>query len=554
MNLDATSRLHWQKKVHTNLDVRRSLALGWLDVSGRFAVSGLKSYDVVIIGSGVGGALTARNLAENGVSVLLLERGDVLPREDDNWSVQAVFNDKKYTAHDTWYDKEAKPFRPAIYYYVGGSSKFYGASMVRLRERDFGEVEHQGGVSPAWPVSYAEMAPYYDRAEELFGVRGIQGADPTDPPRDMAFPWPPIGDEPAIASMAQRLAAQGLHPAPLPQSIFRPPQGGCIRCGTCDGFPCKVDSKGDAEICGVHPAVATGRVQLVTRALARRLLLSADGKRVEQVEYERDGVMERASGGLFVVSCSAVNSAALLLQSACSAAPTGAANSSGAVGRHYMAHNNTALMAISARRNPTVFQKTISVNDFYFGDKEFPYPMGNAQLLGKLRAGMLTASSPLVPQWISTTLANRSVDWWVMSEDLPNPQNRVTVEGERVTLAYTPNNRPAHFKLVHRVSRMMRRAGFPLILTKTVGTLSTSHQCGTVRFGADPSKSALDQYCRSFDHSNLFVIDSSFFPSSSAMNPALTIAAQALRASDHMLSADLGVQRSATPVRVSMKA
>ncbi len=517
-------------------------------------MSGLKSYDVVIVGSGIGGGLVARNLAENGVSVLMLERGDVLPREPDNWSVQAVFNDKKYTAHDTWYDKEAKPFRPAIYYYVGGSSKFYGASMVRLRERDFTALEHEGGVSPAWPVSYRDMMPYYDRAEHIFGVRGIQGSDPTDPPRDTAFPWPPIGDEPAVASMARRLAAQGLHPAPLPQSIFRPPQGGCIRCGTCDGFPCQVDAKGDAEICGVRPAMATGRVELVTRALARRLLLSPDGKRVERVEYERDGVVEQASAGVFVVACSAVNSAALLLRSASAAAPAGAANSSGVVGRHYMAHNNTALMAVSAKRNPTVFQKTISVNDFYFGDTEFPYPMGNAQLLGKLRAGMLTASNPLVPQWISSRLAERSVDWWVMSEDLPDPQNRVSVDGERITLAYTPNNRPAHFKLVSRVSRMMRRAGFPLILTKTVGTLSTSHQCGTVRFGTDPGQAALDQYCRSFDHSNLFVVDSSFFPSSSAMNPALTIAAQALRASDHMLAADFGVRRPAAAIPVQVQA
>ena len=515
-------------------------------------MDGAKSYDVVIVGGGVGGGLVARNLAENGVSVLLLERGGVLPREDDNWSVQAVFNDKKYTAHDTWYDKDAKPFRPAIYYYVGGSSKFYGASMVRLRERDFGELAHEGGVSPAWPVSYAEMSPYYDRAEQIFGVRGIEGTDPTDPPRAMPFPWAPIGDEPVIAHVAARLKAQGLHPAPLPQSIFRPPQGGCVRCGTCDGFPCKVDSKGDAEICGVRPAVATGRVELVTHALARRLSLSPDGKRVEHVEYERDGVVERASGALFVVACSAVNSAALLLRSASAAAPNGAANSSGVVGRHYMAHNNTALMAVSLKLNPTVFQKTISVNDFYFGDPEFPHPMGNAQLLGKLRAGMLTASNPLVPQWVSTRLSDRSVDWWVMSEDLPDPQNRVTVDGDRITLAYTPNNRPAHFKLVDRVSRMMRRAGFPLILTKTVGTLSTSHQCGTVRFGADPATAALDPYCRAFDQANLFVVDSSFFPSSSAMNPALTIAAQALRASDHMLATDLGVQRSAaaTPVRV----
>ncbi len=500
-----------------------------------------RSYDVVIVGSGVGGGVVARNLAERGVSVLLLERGGVLPREDDNWSVQATFGQKKYTAHDTWYDKAGAAFRPAIYYWVGGSSKFYGASMVRLREQDFEELPHEGGLSPAWPIRYAELAPFYDRAEDMFGVRGLLGTDPTEPPHRGPYPWPPIGDEPVVADMVRRIAAQGLRPFPLPQSILRPPQGSCIRCGTCDGFACKVDGKGDAEICAVRPALATGRVALLTHALARRLILSPDGKRVAAVEYERDGAIEQASGALFVVSCSAVNSAALLLRSANAAAPNGAANSADLVGRHYMAHNNTALMAVSTRRNPTVFQKTVSVNDFYFGDADYPHPMGNAQMLGKLRSGMLTASNPLIPQWLSVRLAERSLDWWVMSEDLPDPENRVTVAGDRITLTYTPNNRPAHFMLVKRVARMMRRAGFPLILTKTVGTVSTSHQCGTVRFGRDPSKAALDPYCRSFDQSNLFVVDASFFPSSAAMNPALTIAAQALRSSDHMLSRDLGV-------------
>ena len=513
-------------------------------------MAGAHSFDVVIVGSGVGGGVVARNLAEHGLSVLMLERGDVLPREDDNWSVQAVFFDKKYTAHDTWYDKAGNPFRPAIYYYVGGSSKFYGASMVRLRERDFDVVEHEGGISPAWPISYRELAPFYDRAEEMFGVRGIAGTDPTEPPRDMPFPVTPIGDEPFIADMVRRIKRQGLRPYPLPQSLFRPPQGTCIRCGTCDGFPCKVDGKGDAEICGVRPALQTGRVSLVTRALARRLILSNDGRRVEAVEYEERGEIKLATGALFVVACSAVNSAALLLKSASAVAPQGAANSSGVVGRHYMAHNNTALMAVSHRYNDTVFQKTVSVNDFYFGDKDYPYPMGNAQLLGKLRAGMLTAASPLVPRWFSMMLTNRSIDWWVMSEDLPDPQNRVTVEDERITLTYTPNNRASHFRLVKRIARMMRKAGYPMILTKTVGTLSTSHQCGTVRFGTDPAYAALDTYCRAFDQSNLFVVDASFFPSSSAMNPALTIAAQALRASDHMLSQDFGVTLAASRVPV----
>ena len=269
--------------------------------------------------------------------------------------------------------------------------------MVRLRQRDFEELSHEGGISPAWPISYDDLAPFYDRAEAMFGVRGLLGTDPTEPPHSRDFEWPPIGDEPVIADMVRRIAAQGLRPFPLPQSILRPPQGSCIRCGTCDGFACKVDGKGDAEICAVRPAVATGRVDLLTHAVARRLVLSPDGKRVESVEYERDRTVERATGALFVVSCSAVNSAALLLRSANAAAPKGAANASDLVGRHYMAHNNTALMGVSTRRNPTVFQKTVSVNDFYFGDSDYPHPMGNAQLLGKTPGRNADRKQPACP-------------------------------------------------------------------------------------------------------------------------------------------------------------
>lgn len=498
------------------------------------------NFDVVIVGSGVGGGVSALNLAKNGASVLILERGGQLPREDDNWDIGAVFHRKKYTAHDVWYDKDDQPFRPAVYYYIGGCSKFFGASMVRLRERDFESLEHEEGTSPAWPIRYSDLAPYYDKAETLFSVRGKLGTDPTEPPHKQDYPFPPIGHENHIESLVLRMQRQGLKPFPLPQSILPSPQGNCIRCGTCDGFPCKVDSKGDAEICAVKPALETGRVELQTNAYVRRLLLAPDGRAVVGVEYDQNGEIRVARGKIFIISCSAVNSAALLLRSENTATSKGAANSHDLVGRHYMAHNNTALMAVSWKRNPTVFQKTVSLNDFYFGENGYRFPMGNAQLLGKLKSGMLTADNPLIPEWLGAKLAARSVDWWVMSEDLPAPENRVMVDNNRIKLVYTPNNRKAHYRLVRSISRTMRRAGYPFILTKTVGTLSTSHQCGTVRFGSSPEQAPLDEFCRAFDQQNLFVIDSSFFPSSTAMNPALTIAAQALRATDHMLATDFG--------------
>ena len=499
--------------------------------------------DVLVIGSGIGGATLARRLTEQGAHVLMLERGPFLPREADNWSLDAVFRQKKYTTTETWLGRNGRPFRPAIYYYVGGSSKFYGCNLLRFRERDFDDVEHLDGVSPAWPITYKDLSPYYDTAEAMYRLHGQAGADPTDPPRLHPFPFEPVVSEPPVGRLVDALRRRGVNPFPQPAAIELPPDGHCIRCNTCDGYPCKIGAKNEAETCGVEPALRTGRLELRTETYARRLILAADGRRVTGVEVESGGTVETLTAPVIVVACSAVNSAALLLRSATDAAPAGVANRSGVVGRHYMAHNNTALMAVGVRRNPTVFQKTIVIHDFYFGSERFRFPLGALQLLGKLQAGMLTASNPFVPAFASTELARRSFDWWVMSEDLPDPDNRVTLEGGKIKLSVRQNNLRAHRALVSECSRLLRRAGLPLIITKLMDVGSTSHQCGTVRFGTDPEKAALDPFCRAFDHPNLFVVDASFFPSSAAVNPALTIAAQALRVADHMLVNDLHVGR-----------
>ncbi len=236
------------------------------------------------------------------------------------------------------------------------------------------------------------------------------------------------------------------------------------------------------------------------------------------------------------VACGAVNSALLLLRSANSAHPNGLANGSGLVGRNYMVHNNTALMAVDPlHKNPTIFQKSMAVNDFYFNGPDFNYPMGNIQLLGKLQAGMLTAAVPLVPHPILQGMANRSVDWWVMSEDLPDPDNRVTLGADdSVRVRWKPNNRVAHEKLIAAAKQMMQRAGYPFVAVQRMGIDTNSHQCGTLRFGEDPAASVLDPYCRTHEIENLYVVDSSFFPSSAAVNPALTITAQALRVAEYM--------------------
>jgi choline dehydrogenase-like flavoprotein len=500
--------------------------------------------DVIIVGSGVGGGIVARRLAEHGVQVLLLERGNAVPREARNWDVATVFFDKRYKAKETWYDRTGKPFDPGACYNVGGATKFYGAAMFRLRERDFEAVEHHEGTSPAWPIRYSDLEPYYDEAETIFGVHGDDSLDPSAPPRRNPYPFPPIPSEPVIAELQSQLSRVGFLASPLPLAVDRRPGGGCILCATCDGFPCKLAAKNDAETCAVEPALKTGNVELRTGALAHRLILSPNGKTVEAVEVDLGGQVHLLKAPLIIVAASAVNSAALLLRSACDAAPQGAANSSGVVGRHYMVHNQSALIGLALKRNPTKFQKTLAINNFYFGDDQTPYPMGQVQMLGKLQGGMLSANIPYLPKFVGSELARHSVDWIVLSEDLPDPENRVTVRNDKIHLSVKLNNLWGHDRLVKKMKRALQQSGYPLVLTKSLVAHATAHQCGTVRFGSEPTQAALDSFCRSYDHSNLFVVDASFFPSSAAVNPALTIAAQALRAADHILATDLKVVRN----------
>jgi choline dehydrogenase-like flavoprotein len=498
------------------------------------------SPDILVIGSGMGGGALAYGLKGGDARVLVVERGERLPREPENWSVEEVFGRRRYRSVDTWLDRDGRPFNPGIHYYVGGNTKVYGAAMVRLRREDFGELAHPGGVSPAWPITYDELEPWYGLAEQMMWVQGEAGCDPTEPPRSSAYPRPPIAHDPAIARLAGRLAREGLHPFPLPAAIDQGPSGTCIRCRTCDGFPCQLGAKGDAETRCIDPALRSRQVTLRTGVKVRRLLTTPDGRRVDGVEAETPDGVQILRAGTVVVACGAVQSAALLLRSANARHPRGLANGSDQVGRNYMAHNPTALMAVNpVRKNDVVYQKSLAINDFYFGAPDYPWPMGNVQMLGKLQAGMLTAALPLVPNAVMHWLAERSVDWYVCSEDLPDRENRVAIEPDgQIRVSYRPNNLDGHDRLVRRLGRVMRRLGYPIILTRRLGLETTSHQCGTVRFGNDPATSVLGPLCRAWEVENLYAVDGGFFPSSAAVNPGLTIAAQALRVARHLLQAE----------------
>jgi choline dehydrogenase-like flavoprotein len=413
--------------------------------------------------------------------------------------------------------------------------------LYRLRREDFQAIEHVDGVSPAWPIDYDTLEPYYARAERLYHVCGAVGDDPTEPPRG-PYPYAPVPHAPEMAAIVERLWAQGLHPSPLPLGLLRVGQeDGCILCNTCNSFVCKVHAKSEADVCCVRPAMQRPNVTLWTNALARRLVTDPSGRRVEAVEVTRNGDTVRVHAPLVVVSCGAVNSAALLLRSAGDKHPRGLANSSGLVGARYMAHLATMMQGFHPlRKNSTVFQKTVAINDFYLRGPRNKYPLGQIQSQGRTHGVMAQTVVPWMPLWAYEAWVSRGVDWLVMSEDLPEVTNRVTVgSDDRIRLEYRPNNLKTHRQLVAETQRILRRLGFWIVVKHSHGHTNTTHQCGTLCFGENAGTSVLDPFCRAHDLENLFVVDASFFPSSAAVNPGLTIVAQALRVADHIRETQL---------------
>jgi choline dehydrogenase-like flavoprotein len=487
--------------------------------------------DVVIIGSGMGGGTLAWALKDTGSDVLIVERGQFLPREPENSQPDHVFVKKRYVTSRPWFDaKTGKPFQPGVYYWVGGNTKMYGACLPRFRRSDFEEVAHHDGFSPAWPFSYDDLEPFYAKAEELFEVHGALGEDPTEPEHSTPYPYPPLSHEPAVERFAVRLRQQGLHPFHMANGMHLPSMVERRADTTADGSPSATGNKSDAENRAVRPALESPTVRLLLGAYVRRLHTSSDGDTVTAAEAEVGERTVRIEAKTFVVAGGAVNSTALLLRSLSDQHPNGLGNSSGLLGRNYMVHNSTFFMAVDpVHRNDTAWQKTLGLNDWYEPGPETPYPLGNLQMLGKLQAPMVKAARSWAPLWALKMVTDRSLDIYLTTEDLPRQHNQVTVDGGKIMINWTPNNLAPHQELVERVSRAVRRAGYPIVLTERMGIATNSHMCGTAVAGIDPSRSVLDRDCRSNDVSNLFVVDSSFFPSSAALNPALTIAANALR-------------------------
>ena len=495
------------------------------------ARGGALDTDIAIIGTGMGGAAAAWALRGSAARVLLVERGTFLPREQANWSPEQVFLRSRYKNAESWRDGHTgQAFKPGVHYYVGGNTKVYGASLPRFREQDFGEIRHQGGLSPAWPFGYAEIEEFYCQAEQMLDVHGPGTGDPTEPWRSAPPPQPPLAHEASVQALADSMQVQGLHPFLTPAGVDYGPGGSCIRCRTCDGFPCPLGAKNDAETRGVVPALKAGNVSLVTEARIRRLVTDSSGRRIVRAIGDTLSGEIAISAEHFIVAAGAANSTALLLASANAAHPGGLANSSGLLGRNYMVHNSTFLVGFDLRRrNRVQFQKTLGLNDWYLAGPG-GYPLGNIQMLGKLQGAMIKPARPLVPMQLLNAAADHSIDLYLTTEDLPDPANRVTVNDRGdITVYRRPNNLTAHEQLLAGARRLLHRAGYAITARQRMGIETNSHMCGTAVMGEDPGRSVLNADGRAHDLDNLWITDSSGFPSSAALNPALTVAANALR-------------------------
>lgn len=488
-------------------------------------------YDVIVIGTGAGGGTLARKLASHGHKVLILERGDFVEKEISELVDTEVFKKEQFHAPESWYDDNGEPFHPQTSYCVGGNTKIWNGALMRMRERDFEAVPYHDGMSPGWPLSYQDFEPYYTEAEQLYQVHGKLEDDPTEPAHQKPYPFPEVAHDGHVQAIADTLAKQGLHPAYLPLGLGD--QG-----------------RTDAEDTGVTPALQSDHVTLKTSAQVVCLHTNPSGSAIKAVEARIGSQAYLFMGKIVVLACGAVNTAALLLRSANDAHPKGIANRSDQVGRNLMKQLLSVVVQITATPHSGFFPRTVGINDFYWGDRDFSYPMGHVQNSGGILQDVIFSEAPpilsalarAVPNFGLRQLATRSLGWWLQTADLPKAENRVHYMGEKLRIDYMPNNVEAHDRLVYHWVEALKKveAAQPALFSRRTHPRSDmpiqviAHQCGTCRMGTDPATSVLDLNCRAHDVDNLYVADSSFFPANASVSPGLTVIANALRVGDHL--------------------
>jgi choline dehydrogenase-like flavoprotein len=489
-------------------------------------------YDIIIIGMGAGGGTLARKLAPTGKKILLLDRGELIYRKSSELVDTEVFKKEQFHAPEPWYDETGEPFYPQTHYAVGGNTKIWSGVLQRLRDRDFEEVKHQGGISPAWPLKYQDFEPYYTEAEKLYRAHGKLEDDPTEPHHSEAYPFPEVAHEPMVQNIGEMLAQQDLHPVHLALGLGD-------------------RGRTDAEDTGVSPILNQENVTLKTSARIVSLHTNPSGTEVKAVEAKIGEQSYLFLGHIVVLACGAINSAALLLRSANEKHPNGIANGSGQVGRNLMKQLLSVVVQLTSTANSGFFPRTLGLNDFYWGDKGFPYPMGHVQNSGGILQDVIFAEAPpilsalsrLMPNFGLRQLATHSIGWWLKTEDLPHPNNRVRYVGDKLRVDYTANNVEAHDRLVYRWIDILKNIEQtqPNLFNRTTHPRSdmpvqvVAHQCGTCRFGADPATSVLNLDCRTHEVHNLYVVDSSFFPSHASVSPGMTVIANALRVGDRLI-------------------
>ncbi len=508
------------------------------------------NYDIIIIGTGIGASTIALDLATTGKKILILERGGFIPKEKENWDPIEVVEKGRYRTKEQWIDKSGNPFVPFTYYAVGGNSKAYGAAAFRLRERDFTSYHTPAGHSPAWPLSYTDFKPYYDKAESYMHVHGKRNLDPTEPATDIAYPFPPFAPEPFTKELMENIHQTGIKAYPIPMALQLPQDNGNIDAplvlGNFDGFPDPTESKSDAHVIAVRPALKNENVTLITGAFVKKLITDSSGNNVKSAIVEIDGENQTFHADLFILGAGAINSAALLLKSTSNVHINGLGNSSGLVGRNYMSHINGCMIAYTPQKfNDAAFQKYFCIGDYYWGDQEYNHPMGEIQLMGKNDPATYLWNPPApFKDKTAAYISNHTIDFWLTSEDVPQYENKVSLSPQgQIQLTYfrEKNNIGSFEQLKLRLKKIMQEVGkIDSALHEIIwggydlGIDGVSHQCGTLKFGTDKKTSVLDIHCKMHDLENLFVADASFFPSCGAYNPSLTIAANAFRISDHI--------------------
>jgi choline dehydrogenase-like flavoprotein len=477
-------------------------------------------YDVIVIGSGAGGSTLAYQLSIFGHRVLVVERGDFLRPSRLNSSDPVG----KYINH---FAKN----RSGKLSVVGGETKFYGSALYRMRESDFHAVEHEKGVSPAWPITYSDLEPYYERAEALYRVHGSTDGDPSEPPRARPFPYPPIEHAPIVSKLVRRIEQAGTRVSAIPRGLDYGPGGRCVLCSTCDGHYCQLDAKMDAEIAALRPALATENVQLMTGTDCLRVLTTSDGSRITGVLLRHLNREKVVHADVVAVCAGLTGSTSLLRRSRTKIHPDGLGNATGCLGRYLAGHSVGLIFPIIGWKEvPPTHTKTFAINGYYNGAPDCPYPTGVIQAAGQM------------PFWEETSrfvrplahfVGTRSLMCFYMTEALPTHETRLLFDEDHVVNRVPPvHNLKTFFKLRDLATDIFQRAGHLVLAPRR--RPHVWHEVGTARFGTDPATSVVDQNCQVHGIEGLFVVDASVLPSAGAVNPALTIIALALRAGNHI--------------------